>query len=82
VGCDLQEGRVLTVKAAPIFDALTALHMVVEAGKTTPSAISSSLWSKAMQAEVGLRWALKEAGLEVPIEDARTPALIGQRGES
>lgn len=56
------------MNATPIFDALTALHMIVEAGKTSPNTISSSLWAKAMQAEVGLRWALKEAGIQVPVE--------------
>lgn len=54
------------MNAAPIFDALTALHMVV-ASKHTP-ALPHDLWLKAMHAEVGLRQALKEAGLQVPVE--------------
>jgi hypothetical protein len=57
------------MKAAPIFDALTALHMVV-ASKHTP-AIPHDLWLRAMHAEVGLRQALQEAGLQIEI-DAKT----------
>lgn len=56
------------MQAAPIFDALAALHMVVAAKESNECRIPSALWSKLMQAEVGLRWALKDAGLEVPVE--------------
>ena len=54
------------MKASPIFDALTALHMVV-ASKHTP-ALPHDLWMRCMQAEVYLRQELKEAGLELPVE--------------
>jgi len=70
------------MKAAPLFDALTALHIAVTAKHTDDFKIPHAMWMKLMQAEIGLRQALQEAALEVPIEDARTPALIGQGGES
>ncbi len=56
------------MKAAPIFDALTALHMVVSAKPTKDCLIPHALWLRAMQAEVYLRQALKDAGLEMPVE--------------
>jgi hypothetical protein len=56
------------MKAAPIFDALTALHMAVCADRDGVLKIPHPLWMKLMQAEIGLRQALKDAGLELPVE--------------
>jgi len=56
------------MKAAPIFDALTALHMVVTAKQDSNCKLPHDMWLAAMQAEVHLRRALTEAGLELPVE--------------
>ena len=63
MGCDLPACGVLTVKAVPLIDALSALRLVLAA-----PGIPHALWMKVMHAEVGLNQALKEAELEVPVE--------------
>lgn len=56
------------MNAAPIFDALTALQLAVTAKPSPECRIPHQLWMKLLHAEVGLRQALKEAGLQVPVE--------------
>lgn len=56
------------MQAVPIFDALTALHMLVTAKSSDSFKLPHDLWLKAMQAEVGLRQALKDAGLQIEVE--------------
>ena len=70
MGGDLPAGGVLAVKAAPIFDALAALHMVATAKASDDTKIPHALWLKVMHAEVGLRQALKEANLELPVDQS------------
>lgn len=55
------------MKAAPVFDALTALQLALSA-KSPDTRIPAALWMKLLHAEVGLRQALKDAGLELPVE--------------
>lgn len=52
------------MKAAPVFDALTALQLALSANTYIPPALRMKL----LHAEVGLRQALKDAGLELPVE--------------
>ena len=54
------------MNAKPIIDALAALKAVSEL--PAGSIVSSSLWSKVMQAEVRLDAALQAAGLIVEVE--------------
>lgn len=56
------------MKAAPVFDALTALQLALSAQPSPECRIPHGLWMKLLHAEIGLRQALKEASLQFPVE--------------